>query len=132
MKRHHYKLGSAKCYSYMKPVGHGWEVGFCFGKETVFVGNFIHPKEATKWWGVMNREMKTFTRRYSADVNASWGWYTKFFSHHLYKCYYSFLDQQFSKYQTEFARAVRQDEKKYKSFKGKYGTPSPVPLRKSA
>jgi len=133
MKRHHYKLGNRKCAAYMKPVGVGYEVGFTCGRETIFVGNFVHQREATKWWGLMNKEMKTFTRRYRVGVEASWSWYSKFFSHHLYKCYYGFLDQQFTRYQTEFTRACKADVKKYKAYKGKHGTAMPpMAFRKAA
>jgi hypothetical protein len=101
----------------MKQVGAGFEVGFNFGKTSIFVGNFIHTKEATKWWGVMNKEMKSFTKRYRVGQEASVTWYTKFFANYLYNSYYTFLDQQFNKYQKTFAKAVKHDAKKYVHLK---------------
>lgn len=120
MKKTFYKFGDHKCEAYFKEVGHGFEVGFYFGKNTVFVGNFIHQREAAKWWAKMNREMKTFTTRYRFNEDASFTWYTKFFSHHLYKAYYSFLDDEFSKYRKTFSKAWEKDEKKYFAMKKKW------------
>ena len=117
MKKHYYWFGNTKCHTYMKQVGQGYEVGFHFGKTSIFVGNFIHTREATKWWAVMNKEMKSFTKRYRVGQEASVVWYTKFFSHYLYNSYYGFLDQQFNKYQKTFAKAVKTDAKKYINFK---------------
>ncbi len=122
MKKHDYYFGNTKCHTYFKEVGHGYEVGFYFGKTSIFVGNFIHAKEATKWWGVMNKEMKTFTKRYAVGGDASFTWYTKFFSHYLYNQYYAFLDQEFAKYQKTFAKACKTDAKKYATFKKGWGT----------
>ncbi len=120
MKKHYYKFGNQKCYAYSKTVGHGFEVGFYFGKNALFVGNFIHQKEATKWWVKMNKEMKTFTRRYRVAAEGYGTWYTKMFSRHLYNTYYTFLDHEFGKYQKNFSRACKQDAKKYQSIKKRW------------
>jgi hypothetical protein len=117
MKSRVYKYGNYRCEAYLKTAGHGYEVGFCFGKETVFVGNFIHHKEATKWYTKMNTEVKTFNHRYTVGKEASTTWYAKFFSHHLYKAYYSFLDHEFAKYHKTFAKAIHADAKKYNALK---------------
>ena len=98
----------------------GFEVGFYFGKQRVFVGNFIHKTEATKWWSMMTKEIKTFTKRYAVGQDYSFGWYTKFFSAHLYKHYYGFLDQQFAKYQKTFAKSFAADERRYRTFSKKW------------
>jgi hypothetical protein len=121
MKNVTYWYGDYKCTAYSKTVGHGYEVGFYFGKTQVFVGNFIHKKEATKWWGIMTKELTKFTKRYSfAETASSVTWYTKFFSHHLYKAYYSFLDTEFAKYQRTFTKAVNADARKYKTVSKKW------------
>jgi hypothetical protein len=129
----YYRYGKYTCHAYSKQVGHGYEVGFYFGKHQVFVGNFIHRQEATKWWSMLNKEVKTFTRRYKVGPEASFAWYSKFFSRHLYKCYYAWLDQQFGKYQRNFDKACRQDVRKYQTFKKRWTNKSePYYLKKAA
>ncbi|HVK61530.1 MAG TPA: hypothetical protein VM432_08270 [Bdellovibrionales bacterium] len=120
MKNATYWYGDFKCQAYCKTAGHGYEVGFYFGKNQIFVGNFIHKKEATKWWGIMNKELTKFTKRFAFSETASVTWYTKFFSHHLYKSYYSFLDTEFAKYQRTFNKAFKADARKYKTFSKKW------------
>jgi hypothetical protein len=71
----------------------------------IFVGNFIHQKEAKKWWSFMNREIKSFATEYPYSEEASFAWYSKFFSHHLYKAYYGWLEHEFKKYQKTFNTA---------------------------
>ena len=132
MKHCNYKFGTFKCHAYTKTVGQGYEVGFYFGTECVFVGNFIHYKEAAKWWGTMNKELKTFTKRYGVGGDASLTWYTKFFSHHLYKTYYSFLDTEFAKYHKEFDKACKQDTKKYNTYKSKWTQSGTYTLKKAS
>lgn len=132
MKNCHYKFGTYKCHAYTKTAGHGYEVGFYFGSQCVFVGNFIHHKEATKWWGRMNKELKSFTKRYRVGGDASLTWYTKFFSHHLYKNYYSFLDQEFAKYHRDYDRACKQDAKKYGVYKKKGHRTTVYTLRRAS
>lgn len=117
MKKTFFTFGDFRCFAYLKAAGQGFEVGFQFGRETIFVGNFIHKAEATKWWNLMNKEMKTFTTRFQATEDAPFAWYAKFFSHHLYNSYYNFLEQEFAKHQKTFAKAFAKDAKKYETFK---------------
>lgn len=130
--RKYYKYGKYTCYSYSKPAGHGFEVGFYFGKNQVFVGNFIHKHEATKWFAKLNKEVKTFTHRYKVGPEASFAWYTKFFSNHLYKGYYAWLDTEFNKYQKSFDKACRQDVRKYNTYKTRWTHTQPYALKKAA
>lgn len=134
MKTKYYKHGTHKCRAYLKPVGHGYEVGFFFGKNSVFVGNFLHKTEANKWWTKMNQEILKFTKNYWVEKNAPTAWYRKFFSHHLYNTYYKFLDKEFSKYERTFNSAFNKDKKKYAQIKKqKNWKPSgKVPFRKAA
>lgn len=117
MKTKQYKFGTHNCKAYLKTAGKGYEVGFHFGKEPMFVGNFLHKTEANKWWTLMNQEAVKFTTRYYVAPNAPVTWYRKFFSTHMYKVYYQFLDKQFAKYEREFNQAFKKDEKKYKTLK---------------
>lgn len=132
MKKVSYRFGDHKCHAYMKEAGNGYEVGFYFGNQCVFVGNFIHRAEATKWWAKMNQEFGFFTKRYGVGEPASMTWYAKFWSHHVYKCYYGYLDQEFAKYQRSFDKACRNDLKKYSSYKKNRHYGESFTLRKAA
>ena len=120
MKNTTYWFGDMKCYAYMKKYGQGYEVGFHFGKQQIFVGNFIHKSEATKWWSHMSKEVKTFTTRFHVAEEVSYTWYAKFFGNTLYKSYYAWLDKQFAKYNKSFAKAYNMDAKKYKHMKANF------------
>ena len=120
MKNATYWFGDLKCNAYMKQYGQGYEVGFHFGKTQIFMGNFIHKSEATKWWAHMTKELKSFTTRYHVGEKVSHTWYAKFFSNHLYKSYYTFLDKEFAKYNKTFAKAFNVEERKYKTLAKKW------------
>lgn len=117
MKTKTYKYGPHRCKAYLKTVGMGYEVGFYFDKFPIFVGNFIHTKEANYWWNCMNKEITYFTRHYKLGARAPLNWYRQFFSRHLYKTYYSYLDREFTKYQKNYTKAWNQDQKKYNTLK---------------
>ena len=57
MTTKNWKNGTLRCRSYSKNVGAGWEVGVICGGKLIFVGNFIHRAEASRWFGILNREM---------------------------------------------------------------------------
>ncbi len=132
MKTKSYKYGPHRCKSYMKHVGKGYEVGFHFGRHPVFVGNFIHAKEANYWWNYMNKEIGTFVKRYCLTPKAPISWYCQFFSRHLYKCYYTYLDREFAKYQKNYSRAWQQDQKKYNQLRKNWNTRDYFEFRKTA
>ena len=117
MKNKVFKYGPHSCKAYFKAAGKGWEVGFHFGKTPIFVGNFIHKAEATKWWSLMNKEIKTFTTRYGLTPKAPVTFYRKFLYNHLYKAYYGWLDKQFNKYERNFLKAVNTNKKHYTKLK---------------
>jgi hypothetical protein len=117
MKTKTYRYGKAAFKAYHRNVGQGFEVGLYFNRKPIFVGNFIHKKEALRWWGQMNREIKSFTKKYWITTNTNFDWYKKFFSNHLYKSYYTHLDKAFTKYTTTFQKAVTRDVKKYNQLK---------------
>ncbi len=120
-----FRYGKHTCKAYKRPAGKGWEVGFTFGPNPIFVGNFIHPAEANAWWSMMNKEIRRFSKRYWTTPKAPMNWYTKFLSHYLYKTYYNFLDKKFSKYQRDFNSACRKHERRYTSLKKHWPTPAP-------
>lgn len=112
-----FKYGKHTCKAYKKPVGKGWEVGFTLGTQPVFVGNFIHTKEANTWFAIMTAEIRKFTKRYSHASKAPTAWIKKFWSNSMYKSYYTYLDRQFTKYNSTYSRAVRKDERRFSSFR---------------
>ena len=123
-----YKTGKTTCKAYLKPVGMGWEVGFTFDSRPIFVGNFIHPTEASAWYALMNREIRGFSRRYKVGPKFPKPWYGQFLRTHLYSTYYRFLDRMFSKYQrnyrTDFNQNVRKYEKMSKGWRGEPRVPA--------
>src|SRR5690606_7976127 len=114
MKKKKYKIGRFTCHTYFKPVGQGWEVGCKFGTTAVFVGNFIHTSEANQYWGMLNKEIRTFCKKYWIGPKASAAWYRRFLTNHLYAHYYRFLDLKFNRYQRTYLSLVRKDQTKYR------------------
>ena len=117
MKNKTYKFGRTHLKCRFANVGHGYEVSVTFDKKTIFVGNFIHQSEAARWWGMMNREILSFTRTFFWNAKVSKTFYGSFFSNTLYKTYYSFLDKMFTSHNKNYARAVSRDMKKYRTMK---------------
>jgi len=117
MKTKSYKFGNKFFKAYFKSVGEGFEVGLHFNRKSIFVGNFLHKKEAMKWWATMNKEIRMFTTRYWVTMNTNFNWYSKFFSNHLYQTYYMHLDKWFNGYTNNFQKAFKKELKKYNQFK---------------
>jgi hypothetical protein len=115
-----YKFGTMTFKQYFKPVGHGFEVGFIYGGKPVFVGNFIHAKEANQWWTKMSSELKFFFNKHEFVPTASTVWYNKYISNYLYKSYYAWLDKCFDKYNRSFTKATGADFKRYQAFEKNY------------
>lgn len=114
MKQRKYKVGKYTCHTYYKEVGNGFEVGCNFGTTQVFVGNFIHTAEATQYWTMINKEIRTFCKKYWIGPKASAIWYRRFLTNYLYTNYYKFLDTKFNTYQRTYTSAFRKDETKYR------------------
>ena len=112
-----YKYGPYTFKSYCKPVGHGYEVGMTHHGRSYFVGNFIHKAEAVKWWSTFNKEISAFSKKFWVSNEMPFNWYCNFLSNHLYKCYYTWLDKMFLKYETNFKKAYSKDYKKYMKMK---------------
>jgi len=108
------------CKAYKKTVGKGWEVGITFAGKDIFTGNFIHQKEANAWWTKMNAECRRFNKRYTLPKGASTTFFCRFMTNYMYKCYYTFLDTAFTKYNRGYASAVRRDTRKWMSFRKHY------------
>ncbi|MBK9322356.1 MAG: hypothetical protein IPM97_05280 [Bdellovibrionaceae bacterium] len=119
-----YKYGPHTFKSYMKPVGNGWEVGFTYQGRNYFTGNFIHKAEVAKWWGIFNKEIVSFSKKFNFSKDMPFNWYCNFLSNHMYTCYYSWLDTVFNKHEATFKKAYTKDFKKFmKMKKGDATTP---------
>ena len=132
MKTRSFKTGNTVCRSYMKPVGKGWEIGFSFGPKPVFVGNFVHSGEANKWWGLMNKEIRTFSKKFKVGKSYPSGFFKSFISHHLYGKYYDYVNKLAAKHARSFHTARRKDTTKYKRLTKKWPPREKKPLFKAA
>ena len=103
--------------TYLKTVGRGFETGMMFDSKPIFVGNFIHAREAKLWFRLLNRELRSISRRYEKMPKS---WMRHFMSNHLYKTYYAFLDRIFSRYTRDYGRAVVKDLRKWREHKRSY------------
>lgn len=115
--------------AYYMNAGHGYEVGFTFEGKPLFVGNFVHKKEAMEWWKNFNNEIVYFFGKYEFPVKGPHQYMTKFFTNYIYTEYYAWLDKKFAKYNKEYAKAWKHDEKHYKKMKPNWKT---TPERKAA
>jgi hypothetical protein len=112
-----YKCGPYTFKSYMKPVGHGYEIGFMYKGRTYFMSNFIHKTEATTWWTKFNKEIMSFSKKFYMANKMPFTWYCNFLGNHLYTCYYNWLETVFTKHETNFKRAFSKDIRKYRTLK---------------
>lgn len=91
MKQKTFKSGTFTCKTYIREVGHSFEVGFQQGKNLLFVGTFTRSADASLWYGLMNREIRKLGRRFSVGQK----WPTTWF-HHLVR---STLNKRFTAFQ---------------------------------
>lgn len=126
MKSKPYHYGKHACKSYIKPVGKGFEVGFFSGDKVIFVGNFIHAKEAVGWWKKMNHEIQWFANTYTKGYEMPFAWFSHSLKSHLYRTYYRYLDKLFGRYNTTFSKAFSKSIGEFKRFKGDYRQNGPV------
>ncbi|MGE3681600.1 MAG: hypothetical protein AB7G93_07710 [Bdellovibrionales bacterium] len=115
-----YKYGKYTCKAYKKSAGKGWEVGILWGNSQIFVGNFIHAKEANAWWTMMNAEIRKFSKRYALPKTASATFFTKFMTNYIYRSYYTFLDRQFAKYTKGYTQTCRRMERTFTGLKKRW------------
>ncbi len=117
-----YNFGNTKCHTFSNKVGHNYEVGFYFGKEKVFFGNFVWQKEATEWYRTMNKYIASFTKKHTYREGTPVVFYRKMMMNFLYNHYYTFLDTKFGTYQRTYAKSVRADVKKFQQYTKRYAT----------
>ncbi len=117
MKSKFLKHGPNRFKAYLKPVGKGYEVGFCHGAKALFVGNFVNAQEAQTWFYMMEREFTRFSKKYWGHAEKANAFYYKFITNNLYKHYYDYLDKCFGKYTKNFHREFNRDVKVYNKMK---------------
>ena len=132
MKTKFYRSKGLTGRTYLKACGSGFETGFVLNGTPVFVGNFIHAKEATLWWNLLNREIRKFSKKYAVGTKFPLTWFRHFMAHHLYKTYYSFLDRLFARYSRSFERAVVKDMRKYQRIRKQWQASERTPFLKAA
>ena len=132
MKTLKYRHGNINCKSYFQTAGNGFEVGFIFGRETIFIGNFIHKAEATRWYSKMNKEIRSFAKRFKIAPYAPMNWYKKFLSHTLYGCYYTFINQVIPKHNRVLKTTVVREIRQHAKMNRKWHPSEKMPFLKAA
>lgn len=112
-----YKCGPYTFKSYCKPVGHGWEIGYTYKGRNYFTSNFVNKTEAVTWWKKFNSEIVSFCKKFYMSNKMPFTWYCNFMANHMYKTYYTWLDQVFAKNGKTFKRAYTKDARKYATLK---------------
>jgi len=128
----HYRNKGITGKTYLKSVGQGFETGFTLNGTPVFIGNFIHASEARKWFAVLNKEIKVFSKKYKVGPQYPVAWYKHFISTMLYSHYYRFLDKVFVKHNRVYLKALKKDVKKYQRIKKNWSPKQTTPFLKVA
>lgn len=132
MKTRNYRNGTFTARSYLKSAGNGWEVGFVYGGKPIFLGNFVHQSEANAWWGLMNREIRAFSRRFKVTRSFPKATYGRFLCNHLYSRYYNYLDRLFTKHTSYYGRAVRKETRAFRRIVRRAAPGPRLPFLKAA
>jgi len=98
----------------------------------LFVGNFIHAKEANDWFRLMNRELIKFSRKFTTGYKFPVTWFSNFLKNHLYTVYYGWLDKVFVAYNRDFKKAYTRDFKKFQATKHRHHHAVKKPFLKAA
>lgn len=111
-----YKFGKNTFKTYSRPTGKGWEIGLVSGTKHFFVGNFVHEKDAKKWWSLFNKHIATFAKDYEFFASAPKDFYGEFVAAFLYKEYYNFLSNLFENYNSHYAKDYQKFNEKYEKI----------------
>ena len=132
MKKKNYKIGKFTCRTYMKTAGHGYEIGAYFGPNKIFTGNFVHRAEANHYWTTLNKDLKTFCKKYWVSPKAPFTWYRNFMKNYFYKNYYTYVNKVTAKHTRLHATAVRKGETRYKRLKKTWEPTEKLTLKNAA
>ncbi len=132
MKKKFFGPKSLRCWSYFTKAGEGWEVGFHLQGRSIFVGNFVHQKEATQWYTMMNREISTFAKKYPVGPKFPVSFWRTFLSNHLHVTYYRHLDRLFARHTQVYRKAVVRDLRRYSHLKKTWVPSEKLPFFKAA
>jgi len=132
MKKKTFGPKSLRCSSYFTTAGEGWEVGFLLQGKTVFIGNFVHQKEATRWFAMLNREVTSFAKKYPVGPKFPVTFWRSFLGNHLYTSYYTFLDRLMAKHTAEYRRATLRDRKRFNKISKTFHSGPTFPFYKAA
>lgn len=108
-----YEFAGFTFKTYFKPAGSGYEIGLMGGNTNYFVGNFVHEKEAKKWWAFFNKSIAGFYRKFEYSAEAPRDFYGKFMGQYLYKEYYQFLGTLFENYNSYYDKSYTKFSKQY-------------------
>ena len=108
--------GNTSARSYCKGTGSGAEVGFVFGGKPVFTGNFHNKGDANRFYGQLNREIRSFNKRFKVAKNCPKNWYGSFIGAYLNRLYFKHLSAISNKGNRQFNTAVNKNVRKYKKL----------------
>lgn len=93
MKNKRYRNGNSSFQCYLKLIGRSYECGVICAGKIIFLGNFTRKAEAMQWWGLMNREIRNFAKRYKVGKTYPASWFRKFLGLHLNDKYFYFVNR---------------------------------------
>mgnify|MGYP003572928010 CR=1 FL=1 len=132
MKTRNYRNGNSTCKTYQKPAGRGWEVGFLYGTKPLFVGNFVHSREANEFYSIMKREVGKFAKRYKVGKTYSQSWFKAFIGAHLHKYYYAYVNKQIRKHYTWANQTYGKNLRTYKRISRRWAPQEKTPCLRAA
>lgn len=121
MKTKRYRHGSTSFKAYCKRVGHGFEVALTKGSKILFIGHFTNSSQANRFWSTMNRQIRTFGKRFKIPSKNPSAWYVKFLSNLVHKHYFAQLNKTLPSQGRTYQSAAVRDLRKYKRLKKKPG-----------
>lgn len=132
MKTNTYRNGSKSCRSYLKTVGNGYEVGFYYGGNPIFLGNFIHSGEANQFYSLMRNELRGFGMKFKVGGTYPQSWFKSFLSAHLQRCYYNFVNFQVRRHQMEAKKTYGKNVKTYRKLNRNWNFADKKPCLRAA
>ncbi len=111
-----YEFAGYTFKTYYKAVGMGYEIGLTSSGKTYFIGNFVHDKDAKKYWAFFNKQVVSFYKKFEYSDESPRDFYGKFMANFLYSEYYKFLFDIFEGYNKFYGKAFDKDYQKYEKM----------------